>query len=371
METQSLPPVPPTFTQPQVGKGSPLKSLPAPVRFFIRPLLFLALGFHALLLFTPLPAEQKPKPPEDKKNPVKITQVPTVKPIKTAPTTQTTKVSKPEQPKITRSEPTVTLNKTEDRQEESAPPREQTPAKEAKPPSNVVDPFQGFPHYKPSTPDCFSKGLGESCRTTNANIAAVATFYKAELPKQQFTLTPVEDSAGKQIFQVSKGGKTRYLHLFEEQPITVILLSDNKTDLAGLKDSVVPPDEYVTLLGTVIPESDRGSGESTTPQYEQFDKPEFFYKPISAAELQRGTIPEPLPGLDNAKLAKGTPPDKLYTTFLEAELRTIFKEIKDEGQYGGGTLRRLKSDKTTLFLSLIPLNGGSGTIVVTWLKDPR
>ena len=376
METHSLPPAPPNFPQPSVGKGPPLKSLPAPLRLIIRPILFAALGFHALLLFTPLPAEQKPKPPEDKKNPVKITQVPTVKPIKTTPTTQTQKVSNPEQTKLNRSESSTNALPNDKRQEE-APPREQSPAKETKPAGDVADPFQGFPHYKPSTPDCFNKGLKDSCRTTNDAIATVAAFYKSELPKQKFTITPIEDGAGKQIFQVSKDGKTRYLHLFEDTPTVVILLADNKvSDLTSLKDAVVPPEDFINLIGSAIPEGGRGEGEpATTVQYEQFEKPQFFYKPISDDELKRGTNPEFLSGIDGTpKVALGTPPDQLYKTFFEADLRTIFKEVKDEGQYGGGSLYKLKSDKVTIFFNLVPftgLGGKKGTIVVTWLKDPR
>ena len=104
METHSLPPAPPDFSQPNGGgKGSPLKSLPAPLRLIIRPILFAALGIHALLLFTPFPAEQKPKPPEDKKNPVKITQIQTVKPLKTVPTNAPkADVSTPTQLKVSR-----------------------------------------------------------------------------------------------------------------------------------------------------------------------------------------------------------------------------------------------------------------------------
>ena len=54
--------------------------MPAPLRMLIRPILFLALGLHALFLFIPLPSEEKPKEPDDKKNPITITQIPTNQP---------------------------------------------------------------------------------------------------------------------------------------------------------------------------------------------------------------------------------------------------------------------------------------------------
>lgn len=51
-----------------------------PVRVLIRPILFAALGLHALLLFTPIPSQPKLQEPDDKKDPVKINQLPTAKP---------------------------------------------------------------------------------------------------------------------------------------------------------------------------------------------------------------------------------------------------------------------------------------------------
>lgn len=85
---------------------------PKPVTIFallkplLRPIFFAVLGLHAVLLFLPLPQEEKPKTADDKKDPLKITQVPTAgltKPVavtKTAatppgkPVTRTTSVAK-------------------------------------------------------------------------------------------------------------------------------------------------------------------------------------------------------------------------------------------------------------------------------------
>jgi hypothetical protein len=66
--------------QPPVSKSGVPKDVSAPLRMLIRPILFLALGLHALLIFVPLPSEEKLKQPDDKKNPITITQVPTNQP---------------------------------------------------------------------------------------------------------------------------------------------------------------------------------------------------------------------------------------------------------------------------------------------------
>lgn len=64
-----------------------LKTMPDPARIIFRPVLFLALGLHALLLFTPVPSQEKPPEPDDKKNPLKISQLPTAKPPAPKPAT--------------------------------------------------------------------------------------------------------------------------------------------------------------------------------------------------------------------------------------------------------------------------------------------
>jgi hypothetical protein len=368
MEIQSLPPAPPNFTQPSAGRGSSPKSLPAPVRMLIRPMLFIALGFHALLLFTPLPAEQKPKPPEDKKNPVKITQVPTVKPVKTTQTAQTPKISNRNQPKIDRAVPSAALPQPDDKPEENRT----TPEKqEIKSPKSPDDPFVGFPHYPSSKPDCFDKGLGASCRTTDASIATVAAFYKTELPKQKFTITIVEDGSGKQIYQVSKEDKTRYLHFFDDSPNTVILLADEKNDLQGLKGAIVLPSEYVDLVGSDLPASDPND-PTTAPRYEEFENPKLFYREITKEELDQGNIPELLPSIGaTPRVVRGQLPQSVYASYLQDNLKNIFKVVTLEGSYGGGPLYKLKNDKVTVFLNLVPTRDGSGTIVVSWIKDPK
>ncbi|NJR49775.1 MAG: hypothetical protein HC780_09630 [Leptolyngbyaceae cyanobacterium CSU_1_3] len=40
------------------------------------------------------------------------------------------------------------------------------------------------------------------------------------------------------------------------------------------------------------------------------------------------------------------------------------------GAYGGGDLYQLKRGSTTIYMSLVPIKGEPGTIVVTWLRNP-
>lgn len=337
-------------------------------------MLFAALGLHALLLFTPFPTEPPPRTPDDKKDPVKITQIPTSKSPK--PKTVTPKINvKQTLPKISRpaTNPPPPLPKPAT----PAPPPEAppAPAQNAQTPQNAKDPFADFPYFTPATPDCFNKGLGESCSVASANLTTVSSHFNKALPGKKFTLTPDEQAADKQVFQVSKDGATRYLHLFTDGPTTVILLAPDKiADLSTLKGAVVPPEDYYALLGDVLGGgSDRDTNPATNASWDQFEQPDFFFKPISNEELLNGTPREVLPGIaDEPKIALGQPPDAFYSTFLEADLKSIFtKGVTKEGSYGGGNLYRLQTDKATIFLSLVPLKEQTGTIIVTWLRDPR
>ena len=373
METHSLPPAPPNFPQPSVGKGSPLKSLPAPLRLIIRPILFAALGFHALLLFTPLPAEQKPKPPEDKKNPVKITQIQTVKPLKTVPTNAPkADVSTPTQLKVSRPTDSPTVSDTSRQQEtktEQSQPNQQGQTNQQ--PNDTKDPFQGFPYYQPSTPNCFNKNYGEQCRVATASLTDVKTFFDKSLPANQYAIEqPTEAAPDKQIYKIAKGGKTRYLHLFIDGSTVVILLDETKKTLKDLKDALPAlPDQYTLSLGDVA---------GNAPEYSNFAQPQYFYDRTRTSNEENGiedpnvSPPKALESYESPKIILGKTPDEAYQVL--ASKLAVFEGVNRVGDYGGGPLYEMKKDKNTFFLNLVPakdVGSRGGTIMVTWLKDPR
>jgi hypothetical protein len=351
-----------------------LPAIPAPARAFIRPMLLAALGLHALLLFTPFPKE-KQKPPENKEAPVKITQLPTTK--STAQNKAKTKIpnpNKPSVPKINRPNPNPVVVKTEPPKPLEARSQEAPPEKgQAANPANAgATSFVDFPHYQPSTPDCFGKGLGENCRVATANLPTVAAFYQSQPKAKGFTVTLAEENTNAKIYTVTaKNGQTLFLSLFADAPTTVILLSEQKvSDLATLKGSVSPPEEYYQILADLLVEADRADNPANTATPENFAQPQMFYNVVSEAELQQGAIPDLRPGIDGTpKLAQGQNPSNFYQSMSAAGLSGFF-EVAQHGQYGGGSLYRLKKGSTTFYLNLIPTKDQSGTIVVTWLKDP-
>ncbi len=54
-----------------------VKNLPAPLQFWIRPMLLISLALHGLLLAIPIPSAKKPAPTKKEPEKVKITQLPT------------------------------------------------------------------------------------------------------------------------------------------------------------------------------------------------------------------------------------------------------------------------------------------------------
>jgi hypothetical protein len=360
-------------------KSLPLPTLP-PVQALLRPMLLGAIGLHALILFTPFPEETK-KPPEDKEAPVKITQLPTTKASslpKLTPKVAVPKATKPALPKI---------NQPKTNPSAAAPASTVPPLAGEAPPApppvrgsqsnqneNVANPFQDFPHFPASTPNCFDKGLGENCRIASANLDAVAKFYQSEPAKKGFTLQPDGEGAGAKYFQVTKGDKTLFLSLLADEPTTVVLLAPEKiTDLATLKGAVVPPEDYTVLMGQVFSTGGRGDvTEGDIPAIEQFEQPQFFYSKVATEqEAQNGVPSIPMSGIDSLKFAAGQPPDSFYSIYLQADLQTIFTEgVTKLEPYGGGDLYQLKRGSTTIYMSLVPLKGEAGTIVVTWLRNP-
>lgn len=79
----------------RMNQTYPIKNLPVPLQGLIRPMLFMSIALHGLLMLAPVPDEEAPQKKETEK-PVKITQLPTTTP-------PTTKRSQPSPPPLLKS----------------------------------------------------------------------------------------------------------------------------------------------------------------------------------------------------------------------------------------------------------------------------
>ncbi|UBF27269.1 hypothetical protein K9N68_04705 [Kovacikia minuta CCNUW1] len=332
------------------GNPSIVKALPVPLRKLLRPMLFIALGLHALLLFAPLSSEQKPKPKQDEKAAVKITQLP--------------KAAAPKlRPQIKRQ-----LPKAANRPKSPVPAASPKPATPGGAPQQN-NPFADFPHFSPSTPDCFDRGLGDNCRIAPAGIAAVADHFKKALPAKKYQMALETDSPGRKVLRFTKGGKQGYLTILDDAPTTVYILAEQPVkDLEALRGAVVVPPELYQMIAEFVPEADPNDPSATnTAKRENFAQPELFFKPSADPDA----VPEGRPNLDgNPSIVPGDTPDSLYQR-LNPQLKGIFEEVSPVGNFGNGPLYQLKKGSTRVYLSLVPAQGVSGTIISVWLKDPR
>lgn len=327
---------------------APLRQLPAPVRLLIRPMLIAAIGLHALLLFTPIPSEEKPKKTDDKETPVKITQLPTAKPAPKA----RPKLAKPALPKVNRPKPAI------------APPVQKTPVTPQRAASttstDTKNPFADFPHYPGATP---YKDL-ENLRVANgaSPVSVVAHFRKA-LPARKFTITDEPES---NTFKVSRGGISYYLSVVEDGSQTFYLLGPDKLDkdkLAKIKkgDVVGIPKE----LGDIAKELDSAYSTSSDNSATSFDltDPSSFLEPDKDNPSNQVYVN----GISETRVVEGQPPAQVYQA-LQSILKK-FDSATESGTYAGGSLYELKKGSFTGYLNLVPGKAG-GTIAVIWMKRP-
>lgn len=317
-------------------------------------MLFAALGLHALLLFAPLPSEQKLKKPDDQENPVKITQLPTAKPaVKPRP-----KLVKPALPKLNRPRPaavTAPVPKAPAKPTASSPTGATDSAK---------DPFADFPHYQGSTPNCYGKtDLGENCREASVSLSSLVSYFEKALPDKKFTSVPVGGGSSRvKIFQVSKGGKSLYLSVLSDgDSKTVYLLAPESIDsLDKLKKAEGTPKAIADLYDQVA-DAGQGTNDATPGDFKQ---PDAYYKDPTAI------LPEQLGAIyGSPKLVDGSTDDQVYAA-LKTYLTKSGYSAEPAGSYGGGPLYEIKDASFTGYLNLAPSKTG-GPIVVVWIKKPE
>lgn len=330
-----------------------LKQLPAPVRLLIRPMLVAAIGLHALVLFTPLPSEEKPQKTDDKEDPVKITQLPTDKPAARS----RPKLARPALPKVNRpGRPAI------------ASPAQRTPVTAASTDAgstaeNTKNPFVDFPHYPGSVPNY--QGIENLRVASGASMASVVAHFRKALPTQKFTLS---DESEPNTFKVSKGGVSYFLSVVEDGSQIFYLLGPDKLDkakLAAIKEGKavgIPPE-----IGNIAKELDTTyatSQDNSATSLDIADSGSFFEpdKDNPSNEVY-------VDGIFETRLIDGQSPAQVYQT-LQATVLKEFESVTEAGTYGGGSLYELKKGKFTGGLSLVPSKAG-GTLAVVWTKKPN
>jgi hypothetical protein len=313
-------------------------------------MLFAAIGLHALLLFTPIPSEEKPKKADDKENPVKITQLPTAKSVAKA----RPKLAKPALPKVNRPKPAIAVPKS------PAAPRTKDAGSAT---DDTKNPFADFPHYPGSVPNY--QGLENLRLIDNASPVSVVAHFRKALPAQKFTLT---DEPEPNTFKVSKGGISYFLSVVEDGSQTFYLLGPDKLDKAKLaaikagKVLVIPPE-----LGGIAKALDATydiSQDNSATSLDVSESSAFF-----AADKDNPSNEVYVNGISETRIVDGQDPTQVYQSLQTTALKG-FESVTEAGTYGGGPLYELKKGKFTGALSLVPGKAG-GTVAVIWTKKPN
>lgn len=334
----------------------PLKNLPAPLQSLIKPMLFISLGLHALLLLVPVSSNEE-NPILAKEEAVKITQLPDAS---SKPSTTASKApSKPSQPSRASSS--------------SRPPSAVAPGSqgaETGQSSSVGDqsstgdqssnPFADFPHYPDAQPGCFGK---QDCRQTAAKIQAVAGHFEQQLPAKKYTASPFANGADRKVYQVSKGGITQYLNLFMEAGGTVYVLGPKPLNKEDIKKSVAIPADVTIVIGEL------GRAASDT----DFDDPSNFYAQYSRVDEGSLLVPTFKPDVsdDVTPTIVSQTADQVKNN-LESKLNSKGLKLSQVGTYGGGILFELqKGNATAGYVNLVPAKSRNETIIVVWDNVPN
>lgn len=368
-----------------------LKNLPAPLQFWVRPMLLASLALHGLLLVIPTSSQEKPKAPT-KKEPekVKITQLPTTpkpptaqtpiaavkpspvipKPIVAQPTPIRPPVITPPIPPIARSKPQPISTPlaptptplTPVPSATSTPLTPPTPAPEASTTPTPVaaatptpsNPFESFPF--PKTAQIGSLGLlsgdnDKSARNTAEALDAVVAFYNTELPAKKFTPTPLTNEADLKVYQVStQGSAPQFLHLISKEEKTVILLASQQvSDLKSLKDAGTRSAEEIAFYDNVLTPIEKDDNLVLNSV-----DPSDIAKIPEAAKFTDLNKFRPL--VKTGNLAPKSP-DELAAIYANQLNQQGFTQIAKEAAYGGAIVYKITQGQFKAYLYFVAIQG--------------
>ncbi|MGA7937005.1 MAG: hypothetical protein WCA35_25855 [Kovacikia sp.] len=326
-------------------KISRIESVPFPIRLLIKPMVFLAIGLHALVLFFPLSGQQSKPKLEKKDEAVKLTQL--------------SKAQPQLRPKVQRNLPKAKVDRP--KPPIAAPSKPATPAENAAAQTNDV--LANFPHYPNAQPNCYGK-TGDICRFTNDSFSAVVAHFEKSLPANKYKLEVDTDNSGEKIYRVIKAGQPFYLSILADPPLTVYFVTAdriNKAKLGKIKTGPVAqiPAELQGLLDAVAPPTGGSATLDPTPLDLGANAAAFFQSDPANPSNQTYVM-----GIYSARIAEAQGEAEIV-----AEAKTKFDRVTPTGTYGGGNLYELKKGSFTGYLSVV--KGTTGTIVVIWTDKPQ
>ncbi|MBD2578012.1 hypothetical protein [Oscillatoria sp. FACHB-1406] len=388
------------------GIAEAYDSLPANVRFCLRPMFYLALGLHLALLFSPLPQESKPAEPQPEPSPtpetVKIMRLPP--PQKNAPTAAPKQptpktpaptaaprpqvpTAAPVLPKANPAQPSPAISPSvaEQKQSEQKPAEStasnspdkpstsspDSPPPAAPPPPTLEEFFRKFPQYPGA-----SAGSGEILRSefdqsgyiynVGEGVDGVGTKFEQLLAAAQFKVVPGTAAADFKVYSVTLGPITQYLHLIGGSGKTAMVILPNSYSLEQLKTAQTDEmDPDTTAFETITRQFGSEYGERL-----RSPDPGQLVQAGSFADLNRFDVRSM-----TAAAFLSPPAQSEIINYFAQKLGADGFAFSPAGSYGGGPSYQVTRGKLSRCVIFAPTNiptgdGSAGTAVILSASCP-
>lgn len=351
-----------------------LKYIPLPVWWVFRPMLLLSIALHGIFLFFPMPSSDN-HTKETEEVLIEITSLPessTPSPANVSLNDQSISTeenlsaeSDLDSPEPDTSPPSVLVSEYPASPSQNhaispnnapldsatSPLDSQHPSSEPEPPINSPLPFSNFPHLSNAESGCF--GLGNCHQIEGGNFRQAGANLVSQLEAQGYEVQQddsLEDS-GMKVYEVTKGETTQYLSLIQPRlgPAVYVLAAVPITESELLTaESLKAKFEDIVQRGL----------DGQEARYTDFSYPDFFFDDTTL-----------FPEIGNA-LYTVQETNRLAVP-LTNQLVTEGFAVESIGEYAGAPLYEVNQDAFVAYLSILPTNDNTGTIVVTWNSLPQ
>jgi hypothetical protein len=249
--------------------------------------------------------------------------------------------------------------------------------------------FRGFPYYLGSwitSGGVLKPKFNDSVYIyhTEDNLKEVATNFERQLQEQGFTITTKTDEDAFRVYQVSRGDKTRFLHLVAHDKKTAIFLDSESHNLDNLKNDRIGNREtalvkfYENFKEKITDNQDLQLQKLKQSDLDSFPQPEALQKVNKeTGDLELGKLLDKIL-LDRLEAitspSQPISPEKLAST-VSSELSKGEEGFKFEqvGTYGGGNLYEVTKGDFKIYMILVSTQNGEvpRTGILLSRNDPR
>lgn len=354
------------------------KGIPPSVKPFLKPMLLISLGLHAVVLFVPLPSPPKkvelPKPKA-----IKITTIPA---LRTPPKSLMQRLNRPKS--LARNVTPLITQKgilLKSRQPKETTPTNQAQTKqEAKPNStkseqqqntgSAGDAWSNLPTYTKNTQTC--TGI-DGCIQTSDSFAEVTKYFEEDLSTKKFNFSKEnteQASFGNEYRAykvVNKNGEAQFLSILFNGENTKYVWAPEIVSPENIVSGSAIPSDITTFIGELPADFEDASKKQLSPERFPDAAARRFYIDIEQPDFGFNNAPA------DAPIIVSSSPTDAYQN-LSGKLSSSGYSTKPiSAGYGGGSLYEItKPGKSKPFyVTIIGTKKGDGSIVALWLSMPK